>query len=157
MTTAQAAPSTLAHRPRAELLDELSRGVLALADSRAWGDWLRASRRFPRYSFSNQVLILRQRPDATWVTGYRAWAKLGRQVRRGERGIRILAPCLAAVEEGGEGQPEPPPRLLGFRVARVFDVAQTEGPDLPQPVRVIDSGPADRELGRLGVRAVELG
>lgn len=142
-----------------ELLDQLAQGILRLTSSAAWERWLRVSQTFHRYSFQNQVLILQQRPDATWVAGYRTWLRLGRQVRQGERAIRILAPCLAS---GDATAPEdrPPPVLLGFRVARVFDLAQTAGPDLPQPVRALGAGDAGEgagvALGRLWQRALEL-
>lgn len=156
MSVAAASPASPVSRP--QLLDQLCRGVLALAESQAWQRWLRSSRRFHHYSFPNQVLILSQRPDATWVTGYRSWLKLGRQVRQGERGIRILAPCLVAAPVSAEAvQDPPPPSLRGFRVARVFDVSQTEGPELPQPVQLVGGGGADSQLGRLAARAVEIG
>jgi hypothetical protein len=113
------------------------------------------SRRFHSYSFQNQILILNQHPDATWVAGYRAWLRLGRQVRQGERAIRILAPCLVA-RERVEGEEPPPPVLLGFRVAHVFDLAQTTGAELPQPVRTLTGpGPAE-QLGRLAQHALDL-
>ncbi|MGA8207578.1 MAG: ArdC family protein [Candidatus Dormiibacterota bacterium] len=111
---------------RSELLNQLTQGVLELTSSRSWTRWLRLSRRLHKYSFQNQILILKQRPDATWVAGYRTWLSLGRQVRQGERAIRILAPCLVA-EGSWEGQELPPPVLVGFRIARVFDIAQTSG------------------------------
>lgn len=52
----------------------------------------RGRARFHTYSFGNVLLILRQNPEATTVAGYRTWQTLGRQVRKGERGIQILAP-----------------------------------------------------------------
>ena len=48
--------------------------------------------RFHAYSFDNVVLIARQKPDATKVAGVRAWNSVGRFVKRGEKGILILAP-----------------------------------------------------------------
>jgi antirestriction protein ArdC len=77
-------------------------------------------------------LIVSQRPDATRVAGYRTWQKLGRQVRKGEKAIRILAPCRVKVGEveSDEGT-RAAFRVVGFKSASVFDVSQTEGEPLP--------------------------
>jgi len=94
--------------------------------------------------------IAAQRPDATHVAGYAAWRQLGRQVRKGERGIQILAPVSTRVPDidpertaattTADGKTEPTRRVLrGFRVAHVFDVAQTDGPPLPEvQARLLD-------------------
>jgi hypothetical protein len=81
---------------------------------------------------------------------------LGRQVRQGERAIRILAPCLAA-KGSGEGQVVPAPVLLGFRVARVFDLRQTSGPELPEPVKTLSGSGSAGDLALLAQRALSLG
>jgi hypothetical protein len=141
---------------KSELLDQLTRGVLELTNSVSWAHWLRVSRRFRRYSFQNQVLILKQRPGATWVAGYRSWLQLGRQVRQGERAIRILAPCLAA-DDSQDGQEERPQVLLGFRIARVFDLSQTSGDELPEPVKTVHGSDSAGNLGRLAQRALSAG
>ena len=82
--------------------------------------------RFPKYSLSNQLLILAQRPDATRVKGYRAWNKAGYQVRKGEKGIMIYAP-MRVRDDSGDADPtsgdSPATRLL-YRVAYVFDITQ---------------------------------
>ncbi|HEY6538737.1 MAG TPA: ImmA/IrrE family metallo-endopeptidase, partial [Candidatus Dormibacteraeota bacterium] len=85
----------------------------------------------------------------------RSWIRLGRQVRTGERGIRILAPCLASPHPTAT-EDAPEPLVLGFRVARVFDLSQTDGVDLPQPVKTLTGPAAGSELARLARRAVEL-
>ena len=78
------------------------------------------------------MLISMQRPEATSVAGFRTWQALGRQVRRGERGLSILAPMLSRRDGDDE-------RLLaGFRWVSVFDVSQTEGEPLPSPVRLLE-------------------
>jgi N-terminal domain of anti-restriction factor ArdC len=79
--------------PVRELVDRLAAGVEQLCASNDWLRFLDVARRFHRYSFWNTIAILTQRPDATRIGGYRRWQQLGRQVRRGEHGIRILAPC----------------------------------------------------------------
>jgi antirestriction protein ArdC len=101
--------------------------------------YLGAMAKFHNYSFGNIMLIARQRPDATNVAGLRTWNSLGRFVKRGEKGIFILAPMVgrrstqdvttdeSSVDAATEGQPT----LYGFRAVYVFDISQTEGKDLP--------------------------
>src|SRR4051812_38271582 len=81
------------------VLDLLERGVTDLLDSDGFAAYLRTMARFPAYSARNVALIHLQRPDATHVAGYRAWQGLGRQVRRSEKGIRILVPYRPTVTE----------------------------------------------------------
>ncbi len=100
--------------------------------------YLGAMGRFHTYSFGNIMLIARQKPSATNVAGVRTWNSLGRFVRRGEKGILILAPMVGrkiktveeTTRENGE-QKNPQPQLYGFRAVYVFDLSQTEGKDLP--------------------------
>src|SRR5580658_744266 len=97
--------------------------------------YLSAMARFHNYSFGNIVAIARQRPTATHVAGYGTWRALGRFVKRGEKGIQILAPMLGyrRRKDADEQEPEKPQRgLIGFRAVHVFDVSQTEGADLPE-------------------------
>ena len=75
-----------------ELHTQLSDGILALNDPQAWQAWLKFSSQFHRYSFGNSLLIMLQDPQATHVAGYQAFKAMGRQVRRGETGIKVLAP-----------------------------------------------------------------
>src|SRR4029077_14962989 len=79
--------------------ERLAEAVERMADSETFAAWLRARATFHDYSFGNVCLIVSQRPDATQVAGYKTWQSLGRQVRKGERGIRILAPCVRKVED----------------------------------------------------------
>ena len=102
--------------------------------------YLGAMAKFHAYSFGNIMLIARQKPDATNVAGLRAWNSLGRFVKRGEKGIFILAPMVgrratkdAATEEPSEDATTEGQRTLyGFRAVYVFDVSQTEGAELPK-------------------------
>lgn len=124
----------------AQLLDQVER----LSTSEAWKATLLVAARFHTYSPNNVLLIAAQRPDATRVAGYRAWAQLGRQVRNGEHGIAILAPVLRVTDPDApavterDKAPEPAEQPgkrqrmpAGFRVTNVFDISQTDGPDLP--------------------------
>jgi N-terminal domain of anti-restriction factor ArdC len=102
--------------------------------------YLTAMARFHNYSFGNIVAIARQRPTATRVAGFGTWKEMGRFVKRGEKGIQILAPMIghrrrdteAAQNTDADGNAKPRPVLIGFRAVYVFDVAQTEGEDLPE-------------------------
>jgi antirestriction protein ArdC len=98
--------------------------------------YLDAMSRFHNYSFGNILEIARQRPTATRVAGLYAWNQLGRKVRKGEKGIRILAPIVGIKrkkdEEANKDITKQNTRVLvGFRNAYVFDVEQTEGAELP--------------------------
>jgi hypothetical protein len=91
--------------------------------------YLGAMARFHSYSFGNILQIARQKPDATRVAGFRAWKELGRFVKRGEKGIQILAPMVGyrrrkEVEEPNKSTEEnsrPQPVLIGFRAVYVFE------------------------------------
>jgi len=137
----------------AELMDGLVTGVEELANGEDWQRWLDVARRFHRYSFWNTVAILTQAPGATQVAGYQRWKSLGRQVRRGEQAIRILAPCLrrrTVGEDTPEDEPATVTRLAGWKVVSVFDISQTDGPALPAlPISQLDGpdpGPFRHQL-----------
>ena len=101
-----------------ESLDHLS-AALAEGHSERLSALLKTMAQFHRYSFHNVCLIARQRPDATRVAGFHAWRKLGRFVRKGEKGIAILAPIVGRKQvetEDGDSK-----TVVGFRAAYVFD------------------------------------
>jgi len=98
--------------------------------------YLDAMSRFHNYSFGNILEIARQKPNATRVAGLYAWNQLGRKVKRGEKGIRILAPIIGIKRKPDEEAEKDVTKqntraLVGFRNAYVFDVEQTEGAELP--------------------------
>ena len=114
------------------LIEQLEQG-----HSDALTAYLTAMGRFHTYSFGNILEIARQKPDATRVAGLYAWNQLGRKVKKGERGIRILAPMIGIRRKKDE-EAEKDVRtqnqavLVGFRAAYVFEVSQTEGAELPE-------------------------
>lgn len=133
----------------AELTDKLENGVRELYASDSYAQYISAMAKFHHYSFGNALLILFQCPSATSVAGYGTWKQLGRQVKRGEKGIQILAPCSfrATLERekidqqtgqtlyGPDGQPLTEKVKISpnrFKIAHVFDLSQTEGRELPQ-------------------------
>jgi hypothetical protein len=113
----------------AELLERLKAQVATLTTEDRWRCYLAVQSTFHAYSFRNTLLIMVQRPDATRVAGFHAWKALGRSVKKGEKGIGILAP-MAIKPRPTADDPDPSSRLR-FRLAYVFDVSQTEGDDLP--------------------------
>lgn len=89
--------------------------------------------RFHQYSWLNCMLIASQNPEATRVAGFRKWLELKRYVRKGEKGIAILAPMTYRRQvEDDEGNETTQTGIRGFKVVHVFDVSQTEGEDLPE-------------------------
>lgn len=90
--------------------------------------------KFHRYSFGNVLLILSQKPDATHVAGFGTWKQMGRFVKKGEKGIVIIAPMsIRPKEQEPANEPVKPSRpILRFRGVYVFDVSQTDGQELPE-------------------------
>jgi len=141
--------SPVADERLVELTDRLENGIKELYASGRYAEYLAAMSKFHRYSFGNALLILLQCPTASTVAGYNTWKKtFGRQVKRGEKGIQILAPCqftyLVEYQKidpvtgqplyGKDGKPLTERRqenATRFKVATVFDVSQTEGRELP--------------------------
>jgi antirestriction protein ArdC len=124
-----------------ELKAEITRqaeNIIKAADaarrSAAFQAWLKCAGSFHRYSAGNVWLILFQRPDATRVAGYKRWQSLGRQVRRGEKGIAIIAPVpiLAEVTDVETGETRKVRTDIRFTGATVFDISQTDGEPLPE-------------------------
>jgi hypothetical protein len=120
-----------------EALTSLSESLKA-GKSETLKRYLAAIAKFHRYSFGNQMLIAFQKPDATHVAGFNAWKKLGRYVKKGEKGILIVAPVVrksASDEKAKESEQLEDAatlRVVNFTTAYVFDISQTEGEPLPE-------------------------
>jgi hypothetical protein len=110
-----------------ELQATIAEQVEALRESEAWARFLDFTKAFHRYSINNLLLIFGQCPEASHVAGYRTWQKLNRQVRKGERGIRIFGgrDVRETVENPKTGEDEEQRRTLFFPVS-VFDMGQTD-------------------------------
>ena len=106
--------------------------ALNAGHSEALTSYLKAIGRFHRYSLHNVMLIASQKPNSSYVAGFRTWNELGRFVKKGEKGIVILAPVVRRKLQNEEDQKESPASVAGFRAAYVFDVSQTDGKELPQ-------------------------
>lgn len=114
-------------------LNELATLTDAARFSQAMQAYLDTVAQFHPYSWHNTMLIRLARPDATQVAGFKKWQALGRFVRKGERGIPILAPVMVKPKADDDECPFEP--ILRFKVVHVFDIAQTDGeplPDVPQ-------------------------
>ncbi len=109
-------------------LENLSQLTSDAARSDQMKAYLEASAKFYRYSPFNQLLIMFANPDATHVAGFRRWQTLNRYVRRGEKGIPILAPCVTKTKDESGTETK---RVTFFKIAYVFDISQTEGEPLP--------------------------
>lgn len=133
-----------------EIVDSIENGIKELFESDKYRKYLATMSRFHRYSVNNTMLIYMQRPDATHVAGFNKWRdQFGRNVLKGEKGIRIIAPTpyKKKVEEiktdpetnapvlDADGKAiieEKEIRIPMFKVVSVFDVSQTSGKPLPQ-------------------------
>ena len=132
-----------------EITDKLEQGIKELFESERFKEYLRTMSKFYNYSFNNTLLIAMQKPEATYVAGYTSWQRnFDRQVMKGEKGIKILAPApyKAQVECEKLDQKTQKPILdadgkpvtetvevlrPAFKVVSVFDVSQTDGKELP--------------------------
>ena len=132
-----------------EITDKLEQGIKELFESERFKEYLRTMSKFYHYSFSNTLLIAMQKPEATYVAGYTSWQRnFDRQVMKGEKGIKILAPApYKAKEEREKIDPSTQKPVLdadgnpvtetveimrpAFKVVSVFDIFQTDGKELP--------------------------
>ena len=140
-------------RAEAEALQaSIAEQVEQLRESEAWTRFLDFARVFHRYSINNLLLILSQRPDATRVAGYRTWQSVGRQVTKGQRGIRIFGGRdVVTREEDERTGEETEHRTRRFFPVSVFDISQTEpvDPDADDPSAIAHRLTGDDPLGIL--------
>lgn len=118
-----------------QALGELSE-ALESGKSEAMVAYLDAMSRFHHYSFGNIMLIASQKPDATRVAGFRTWKQLGRYVKKGEKGIVIIAPMLIKKKDENRQPHGDDESFLRFKAVYVFDVSQTDGEPLPEPTAI---------------------
>lgn len=126
-----------------ELTDKLDKGVEEILDSEKFKEYLTFMSSFHDYSWGNVMLIMAQREDATMVAGFQAWKQKGRQVMKGEKGIRILAPLVGKDAETEEA------KVFGFKYTTVFDISQTEGDEIPEGIPVTKLTGNSDEAGAL--------
>ena len=130
-------------------IEQLANETDAARQSQLFRDYLRTSAAFWDYSWHNQFLIWRQRPDASYVGGFNTWLKCGRYVRKGEKGIAILAPMFFKDKRQNGNGSETETQRIWFKVVYVFDISQTDGTPLPElPTKSVGERGQDM-LGRL--------
>jgi antirestriction protein ArdC len=128
-----------------EITDRATEQLIAALNagqSEALTGYLKAIGRFHRYSLNNVLLIALQKPNASYVAGFRTWSQLGRFVKKGEKGILILAPIVRRKAEIEEDRDELSATIAGFRAAYVFDVSQTDGQELPK-IAIVQGEPRE--------------
>jgi len=131
-------------------IDSLINDLCEMTDAAKISDTLKtfveAMSKFHKYSYYNTMSIVISRPDATHVAGYKAWLSMNRFVKRGEKGIPILAPIFKKLDNG-DGATES--KLVAFRVVYVFDISQTDGEPLPAPPEWTNHTMVDAIHGKL--------
>ena len=133
-----------------EITASIEDGIKELFQSESYAQYLQTMSRFHHYSVNNQVLIHMQKPDATLVAGFNKWKnQFGRNVIKGEHGIKIIAPTpfkkkieqekldpdtqLPMLDADGKIITEEKTiQIPMYKPVTVFDVSQTEGRPLPQ-------------------------
>ena len=147
-----------------EITAGIEKGIQELFESDRYRNYLTTMSRFHRYSLNNVMLIHAQKPDATLVAGFNKWKNsFGRHVKKGEKGIQILAPTpykikqeeqkldpdtkLPLLDENGEPVTEEKEITIPmFKVVSVFDVSQTDGRPLPQISSTLTGDVAEYEV-----------
>lgn len=131
-----AEPAASKPEKTSKAMQMLEEGIAAITDSESFKNYLSLSRQIHNYSARNLLLVYLQNPNASMIAGYKRWKSLGRQVVKGSKSIKILAPVTR--KETDEDTGEEVRRVVGFRDANVFDISSTvamdgaEDPALPQ-------------------------
>lgn len=134
MSTTRTRRTAADRKAQAEQLhNELTAKIAQLTQSENWMEWLTFAARFHRYSLGNLLLILAQMPTATHVAGYRALQAMGRQVRKGEKAIKIFGYSKKNVIDVDEetGDKTITGSRVFYPVLSVFDISQTDGDPIP--------------------------
>ena len=130
-----------------QITDKLEKGVRDVFQSDKYKQFLNVMAKFPRYSVNNTMLIMMQRPDAQLCQSFTGWKQMGRYVKKGEKGISILAPAPYKIEReqtkldekgrlvfDADGEPvkeKVEVTIRAFKVVKTFDLSQTDGKELP--------------------------
>jgi antirestriction protein ArdC len=130
--------SKAAEKKRDERLEAMHEQLVAktatLTTSEGWTAYLQFLARFRQYSFNNTMLIMIQKPDATHVASYKKWTEMGRQVKKGEKSLGIFAPMMRKRTETDGTERS---FIMGFKIVPVFDISQTEGDPVPEPIKPV--------------------
>lgn len=127
-----------------EMYDKLVKGVTHIISSGKYTEFLAFSKSFHHYSFNNLVLIYSQMPNATRVAGFKTWEKLGRKLKKGEKGIQIFFPLkrtyiknkiagqASLIDDTKVEDTQEIIEYLTYRPTYVFDISQTVGKPIPE-------------------------
>ena len=131
-----------------QMAQKLEAGVKDVFQGENYKAYLDFCAKMPRYSINNQILIMMQKPDATMCQSFTGWKEMGRFVKKGEKGIRVMAPAPYKMEReqdklGADGKPvldkdgEPVKEVVevkvnAFKPVSTFDISQTEGDPVPR-------------------------
>lgn len=147
-----------------EITDKLEDGIRDIFESGKYQSYLQTMSKFHKYSFNNTILISMQRPDATLIASFNKWRdQFGRSVKKGERGIRIIAPAPYKMKQSVEKMDprtnqavrdskgnilfeEKEISVPAFKVVSVFDASQTEGEPLPEIARPLEGSVNNYEV-----------
>ena len=131
-----------------QMAEKLEAGVKDVFQGENYKAYLDFCAKMPRYSINNQILIMMQKPDATMCQSFTGWKEMGRFVKKGEKGIRVMAPSPYKMEKeqdkmGADGKPvldkdgEPVKETIeikvnAFKPVSTFDISQTDGEPVPR-------------------------
>lgn len=130
-----------------QITDKLEKGVVEVFQSDRYKQFLDTMAKFPRYSVNNSLLIMMQKPDAQLCQSFTGWKQMGRYVKKGEKGISIIAPAPYMIEKekpiynywgkpvynefGEQKTKKVEITINAFKVVKTFDITQTEGKEIP--------------------------
>lgn len=131
-----------------QMAEKLEAGVKDIFQGENYKAYLDFCAKMPRYSVNNQILIMMQKPNATMCQSFTGWKEMGRFVKKGEKGIRVMAPAPYKMEReqdkiGADGKPvldkdgEPVKEVVeikvnAFKPVSTFDISQTDGEPVPR-------------------------
>lgn len=127
-------------------IEEIEEGVKKVFESSDWKNYLEFQSSFHKYSFCNVLWIWFQNQHATQVASFQDWKKRGRYVKKGEKGIKVRIPTQKKVVLTNERGEDEERIKMYFKVGYVFDIAQTEGKEIPQICKLLDNNSLSKEL-----------
>lgn len=141
-----------------EALERLELAFHKWLESENFSEFERLLRNFHNYSLNNLLLILSQKPNATRIAGFNTWKKMERNVKKGEKGIMIIAPNTKKIVTGSDSDEEEVIfKVTGFRPVYVFDISQTEGKDLVEELLDMEIKDEYEGLGEIITKIENMG
>ena len=133
--------------------EDIKKGIEEIQTTEKYKEFLQFLSKNHRYSFRNQILAKRQNPHATLFKGYKQWGELGRQVQKGEKAIKILAPFIKKEIVKGENNKETVYKRAYFGTVSVFDVSQTTGKELPT---ILENLTGESKISKIILKNIDL-